>query len=169
MTVRGTSGVAFSGLVEALGVCVCGGVSARCWAGATCLQESSLAGGDGHVLAADIWHIRKRGVRVPWLLAGTFGLGSGDAEYQPATLAPSRLDPPSPVFLTKQTHSPVEQCVKYPADPPPPPASLYSGSPRVSDTLWFQGGIQVPREATPRLARNTTLPWLQSIGGRIFA
>lgn len=78
------------------------------------------------MLAADIWCIRKRAVRVPWLLAGAFGLGSGDAEYQPATLAPSRPDPPSPVFLKKQTHSPVEQCVKYSTDPRHPctPAAL---------------------------------------------
>lgn len=84
------------------------------------------------MLAADIWRIRKRGVRVPWLLAGAFGLGSGDAEYQPATLAPSRLDPLSPVFFTKQTHSPVEQCVKYSTDPRH--AALYSGSPPGSVT-----------------------------------
>lgn len=66
---RGKSGVTFSDLVEAMW-----GVS-QGWAGATCLQERSLAGGDGHMLAADIWRIRKRGVRVPWLLAGAFGLG----------------------------------------------------------------------------------------------
>lgn len=92
-------------------------------------SQSRLAGGDGHMLSADIWRIRKRGVRVPWLLAGAFDLGSGDAEYQLATLALWRPDSPNPAFLKKQTHSPVEQCVKYSADP----RQLLQPS-RVSDT-----------------------------------
>lgn len=51
--------MAFSGLAEAMWG------SARCRR-QTCLQESSLAGGGGgRVLAADIWRIRKRGVRLP--------------------------------------------------------------------------------------------------------
>lgn len=81
MLAAGESGVAFSGLVEAMW----GGQPG---AGLTPIaSQSRLAGGDGHMLAADIWRIRKRGVRVPWLLAGAFGLGSGDAKYQLATLA----------------------------------------------------------------------------------
>lgn len=79
-------------------------------------KKSLRAGGGGHMLAADIWRIRKLGVRRPWLLTGAFGLGSGGAGYQPATLAPSRLDLPNPVFLKKQTHSLVEQCTQFLAD-----------------------------------------------------
>lgn len=44
---------------------------------------------------ADTWRVRKRGVRLPRLLAGAPAWGSGDAGCQPAALAPAGLS-----FLT---------------------------------------------------------------------
>lgn len=51
--------------------------------------------------AADIWRVRKRGVRLPRLLAGAPALGSGDADCQPAALAPWGPDLPNLVLLKK--------------------------------------------------------------------
>lgn len=65
------------------------------------LRGTGLAGGSGRVLAADIWLFRKRGVRLPWLLAGVPGLRAGDADYWPAALAPLGPNLPDPGFLKK--------------------------------------------------------------------
>lgn len=102
MRMRSESGLAFSGLAEAM-------FGGQPGAGVNLPPESGLAGGGGRVLAADIWRIRKRVVQPPQLLAGAFGLGSGDTEYQLATPALLRLDLPRPVLLKRQAHSSAEQ------------------------------------------------------------
>lgn len=120
--------------------------------------ESGLAGGGGPVLAADIWRIRKRVASSSCpscLLAGVLGLGSGDTEYQLATLALLWLDLPSPVLLRKQTHSSAErgtQCTAHQG------SSVLWHPSAVGDTARFQGGMQVPafsRQRLPRLPRTS--------------
>lgn len=118
-------------------------------AGVNLPPESGLAGGGGRVLAADIWCIRKRVLRPPRLLAGALGLGSGDTEYQPATLALLRLDLPSPVLLRKQTHSSAEQGTQRAQ---PIKAALCWGTP----PLWVtQPGRRVECKCLPSQGSNS--------------
>lgn len=121
------------------------------------LASKSLAlhaGGGGHMLGADIWRLRKHGVRLPQLLAGALGLGSGDAEYQLVTLAPPRLDLPNPGFLKKQTHSPREQYMQCSADQGQlcDPAPLRRQRQRHSPISGWNASAWLLKSVTPILA-----------------